>query len=160
MEWGYTGDPGRAVQVPLPRFRGNLGWLKLACTTYRVTLDWDPRVRELVRQVADERRQLDAIIAGEPCLSEDEVRTRLAGSRFRRELKSFQFRDVGRLLALPHGANFSVPGAGKTTVAYAVYEAERRASRVRRMLMVAPLSAFDPWKTEAAASSGPTSGHA
>ena len=155
VEWGYAGDPGRAVQVPLPRFSGNLGWLKPACTTYRVTLEWDPRVRELVRQVADERRQLDSIIAGEPCLSEDEVRARLAGSRFRRELKSFQLRDVGRLLALPHGANFSVPGAGKTTVAYAVYEAERRASRVGRMLVVAPLSAFDAWKTEAAACFAP-----
>src|SRR5208282_4377056 len=64
VEWGYAGDPGRAVQVPLPRFRGNLGWLKPACTTYRVTLEWDSRVRELVRQVADERRQLDSIIAG------------------------------------------------------------------------------------------------
>lgn len=64
-------------------------------------------------------------------------------------MKSFQERDLGRILALSHGANFSVPGAGKTTVAYATYEAERARGRVERLLVVAPLSAFDAWFTEA-----------
>lgn len=155
VEWGYDGDPSRAIIVPLPRFRANLGWLKPACTAYRVTLEWDPGVRELVRKISDERRLLDSVVANEPRLSEDEVRARLAGSRFQRELKPFQLRDAGQLLALPHGANFSVPGAGKTTVAYAVYEAERHAGRVDRMLVVAPLSAFDAWKTEADACFAP-----
>ena len=159
VEWGYDGDPGRAVRVPLARFRSNLGWLKPACTAYRVTLEWDPLVQELVRQVADERRLLDSIIAEKPSLSDDEVRARLIGGRFRRELKPFQLRDTGRLLALPHGANFSVPGAGKTTVAYAVYEAERCVGRVARLLVVAPLSAFDAWKTEAVACFAPARGH-
>lgn len=63
-------------------------------------------------------------------------------------LRWFQTRDLGRLLGLANGANFSVPGAGKTTVAYALYEAERAAGRVERMLVVAPLSAFDAWQTE------------
>ncbi|MFD9615078.1 SNF2-related protein, partial [Streptomyces sp. NPDC059083] len=39
----------------------------------------------------------------------------------------------------------------RQTVAYAVYEAERQAGRVERMLIVAPLSAFDAWVTEAQA---------
>jgi len=64
-------------------------------------------------------------------------------------LKPFQTRDLGQLLDLPHGANFSVPGAGKTAVAYAVYEAERLRGRVDRMLVIAPLSAFDAWEDEA-----------
>nr|WP_230417229.1 DEAD/DEAH box helicase [Micromonospora tarapacensis] len=49
---------------------------------------------------------------------------------------------------MTHGANFSVPGAGKTTVAYAVYEAEHQNGRVEQLLVVAPLSAFDAWQTE------------
>ncbi|MFI6783763.1 DEAD/DEAH box helicase [Micromonospora sp. NPDC050276] len=110
---------------------------------------------DVIRQVSEERRQLDSVIADEPMVSADELRTRLAASRFRRDLKPFQIRDAGRLLALPHGANFSVPGAGKTTVAYAVYEAERTAGRVARLLVVAPLSAFEAWKTEAEACFAP-----
>lgn len=69
----------------------------------------------------------------------------MAGSRFRRQLRPFQLRDLASILSLSHGANFSVPGAGKTSVAYAVYEAERMRGRVVRMLVVAPLSAFDSW---------------
>ncbi len=53
------------------------------------------------------------------------------------------------MLAMANGANFSVPGAGKTTVAYALYEAERMADRVDRLLVIAPLSAFDAWIGEA-----------
>ncbi len=38
----------------------------------------------------------------------------------RRTLKDFQLRDLAQLLHLPNGANFSVPGAGKTTVTFAL----------------------------------------
>ncbi len=74
---------------------------------------------------------------------------RLEGSRFTRSLQSFQLRDLGRILSLPHAANFSVPGAGKTTVAFATYEAERLAGRVERLLVVGPIAAFESWKNEA-----------
>ena len=77
------------------------------------------------------------------------MRERLAGTRFVHDLRPFQLRDAGRLLALPNGANFSVPGAGKTAVTYAVYEAERSAGRVTKLLVVAPLSAFAAWQDEA-----------
>ena len=40
-------------------------------------------------------------------------------------LTSFQERDLGKLLELNHGANFSVPGAGKTRVALAAMQAFR-----------------------------------
>lgn len=58
-------------------------------------------------------------------------------------------RDLSHLLALANGANFSVPGAGKTTVTYALHELERQRGRVARMLVVAPLSAFEAWLEEA-----------
>ncbi|MEV6873977.1 DEAD/DEAH box helicase [Amycolatopsis sp. NPDC051128] len=146
--WGYDGDPARRVRVPLSRFRANLKWLRPACQRYGVGIDWDPQVVALVRKATEERQQLDKVVGSVAGLTVDEVEARLAGSRFRRLLKQFQLRDLGRLLALPNGANFSVPGAGKTTVAYATYEAERVASRVSQMLVVAPISAFDSWQTE------------
>lgn len=80
----------------------------------------------------------------------DEVVRLLVQGRFtRRTLRQFQLRDLAHVLALSHGANFSVPGAGKTSVAYALYEAERLRGRVERLLVVAPLSAFDAWFGEA-----------
>ena len=72
------------------------------------------------------------------------------GNRFRHDgLRPFQRRDLGHILSVSHGANFSVPGAGKTAVALGCYEAERLRGRVERLLVVAPLSAFDSWTTEA-----------
>ncbi|MDQ3659726.1 MAG: DEAD/DEAH box helicase [Actinomycetota bacterium] len=53
------------------------------------------------------------------------------------------------MLGLAHDADFSVPGAGKTTKSYALYEAERHSGNVTRLLVIAPLSAFDSWIDEA-----------
>jgi len=76
------------------------------------------------------------------------VLEQLVNTRFVRELKAFQIRDASKLLGLSHGANFSVPGAGKTTVELAIYEAERARGRVEQMLVVAPISAFSAWRVD------------
>jgi len=67
-----------------------------------------------------------------------------------RVLRQFQLENLARLLFLRHGANFSVPGAGKTTVTYVLHAAERARGRVNRMLVVCPISAFDAWEHEVA----------
>ena len=149
IEWGYDGDPSRKVRVPIGRFRGNLGWLRGAAARYAVSISWTDEVLSIIATMKEERQALDAARREPNLLTPERVQQLLAGSRFVRPLKAFQLRDAGRLLALSHGANFSVPGAGKTTVAYAVYEVQRQALRVEQLLVVAPLSAFDAWQTEA-----------
>lgn len=148
-EWGIGGaDPAAQITVPVERFLSKLEWLPSSCRRFGVSLGWDDGARNLVRAIQAERAALDQASRATP-LSPEAVRGRLAGGRFTRELRDFQVRDVGKLLALPHGANFSVPGAGKTTVAYALYEAERLSAKVTRLLVVAPLSAYDAWMSEA-----------
>jgi len=148
-EWGADGEhPGQRVTLPLERLLSHLTWLRPACTRYGVGIRWQDELRALLEQTRAQRQQLDQSLANPEPLDADAVAVRLAGGRFDRDLRSFQVRDVGRLLSLANGANFSVPGAGKTTVAYAVYDAERTARRVEQMLVVAPLSAFDSWTTE------------
>lgn len=148
-EWGTDGaNPGDAIQLPLERFLSRLGWLKPACIRERTGLEWDPDLSALVAEVRAERSQLNVALRQPGSLTREQVTSRLGGSRFDRDLRPFQERDLAKLLGLPHGANFSVPGAGKTSVAYAVYEGERLAGRVEQMLVVAPLSAFDAWQNE------------
>jgi superfamily II DNA or RNA helicase len=72
----------------------------------------------------------------------------LPAAGFARELRPFQRRSAARLLRMGNGADFSVPGSGKTTVAYAVYAALRRLGVVDVMVVVAPPSAFEAWETE------------
>jgi superfamily II DNA or RNA helicase len=151
-EWGTDGpNPGQAVELPLERFLSRLAWLRPACVRHDVGLDWDPDLAALVAETREQRSQLDLalrVVEHDDGLGIQDVAAVLRSTRFDRDLRPFQERDTAKLVSLPHGANFSVPGAGKTTVAYAVYEAERSAQRVQQMLVVAPLSAFDAWENE------------
>ena len=149
-EWGTNGrSPGTSVNVPASVFLARLEWVAPYFRRHGVSIDWKGAAQDLVlRRFADSRR-LGVALESPPPLDADTVAETLQGSRFVRPLQGFQVRDLGKLLALANGANFSVPGAGKTSVAYATYESERNAGRVDRLLVVAPLSAFESWEEEA-----------
>jgi len=75
-----------------------------------------------------------------------EIERSLAGSGWdlsKRRLTARQLESTFHLSKLHHGANFSVPGAGKTTVALAVNLITR--SPTTRLLVVAPRNAFNAW---------------
>ena len=137
----------RHVSVPVERFLSARQWLAQSLETYGCGFDPSPQITELLERHDAERNEIDHVLAAD--VEPVDANELLQGSRFYRTLREFQQRDLGRLLALSHGANFSVPGAGKTTVAYALYEAERERRGIRRLLVVAPCSAFDAWLTEA-----------
>ncbi|MUM31871.1 SNF2-related protein, partial [Mycolicibacterium sp. CBMA 361] len=73
---------------------------------------------------------------------------RVLGSDWTADLTSFQQRDIAKLLTLRHGANFSVPGAGKTRVGLAVFQALRRQEGIERLLIVGPKSCYGAWQDE------------
>lgn len=138
--------------VPLERFLARRRWIAQLLGDHSCAVVTDTPIAELLSRAGSERREVrTALTHGLVPSSSREIASVLAQAGFQRELKPFQSRDLSHLLALSHGANFSVPGAGKTTVAYALFAAERMRSRVERMLVVAPLSAFDAWFTEATA---------
>jgi SNF2 family DNA or RNA helicase len=149
-EWGSPNrEADRYLIVPVEAFLARMGPFARRAKAAGAAVALNEDLRELVRKARATRTALDQRLADRTDLTEQEAVARLEGSRFTRDLRDFQERDLGRLLALAHGANFSVPGAGKTTVAYATYEALRHERRVRRLLVVAPLSAFDAWEEEA-----------
>ncbi|MEQ8379868.1 DEAD/DEAH box helicase [Parvibaculum sp.] len=77
-------------------------------------------------------------------ISPEELELRLSSLGFtRRRLKAFQIRDLQRLLSLRNGANFSVPGAGKTTVTLALHLLTRKEGQ--HLLVVGPKSSFPAW---------------
>lgn len=67
---------------------------------------------------------------------------------FDRVLKDEQVRDVLKLLKLKHGANFSVPGAGKTTTILAVHSILKHYGIVSKLIVVSPINAFISWEDE------------
>lgn len=102
---------------------------------------------ERLRVFHAERTAVRAARAAEgppPALTPDEIHARLRAKGFtRRALTGFQVRDLIRLTALRHGANFSVPGAGKTTVTLALHLLI--CGPETHVMIVAPKNAFAAW---------------
>src|SRR5262249_9490406 len=65
-------------------------------------------------------------------------------------LRDHQLAGLGHALSAIHSANFSVPGAGKTATALAVAATHLLNDTIDVVIVVGPLSAFDPWEREAA----------
>lgn len=95
------------------------------------------------RNAADYQRAADGHRIDEADLLE-----KLEAEGFGRKLTPEQLRNVRLLAALPAGATFSVPGAGKTTEALATLAYRRK--RGERLLVVAPKNAFAAWEEQMA----------
>jgi SNF2 family DNA or RNA helicase len=100
------------------------------------------RIRNFAEEVRAARAARDTLTLQ---VSEAEITERLVALGFtKRKLTPFQVRDLRHLLSLPHGANFSVPGAGKTTVTFALHLLTQVAGQ--HLLVVCPRSALSAWK--------------
>jgi len=65
-----------------------------------------------------------------------------------RRLKGHQIKAALHLLSVSNGANFSVPGSGKTTVVLTVFENLRQQGHVDALFVVGPPACFGPWRSE------------
>jgi len=65
-----------------------------------------------------------------------------------RELKPYQEKGLTHFLQVKHGANFSVPGSGKTTMVYAYFDKLKQEGIVDKIFVVGPFSSFSPWEEE------------
>jgi len=148
--WGSLGtDANRRLFVPLEKFILSRQAFRAIAKSSRFKLKLDDELKDVLSKTrSDDQALREARTSTQP-LTRSEAETALEGGRFTRKLRDFQLDDLGHLLALSHGANFSVPGSGKTTLTYALYEAERLRGNANRLLVIAPLSAFGAWIEEA-----------
>lgn len=137
-----------AAQVPIDEFLAGLE--ELAHWPERATVVWEEGFRTRALALLEDAERSEQILAGD--LGSNQVSSEdvpeVLGSRWTADLTEFQRRDVAKLLSLGHGANFSVPGAGKTRVALAVFSALREQRKVDRVLVVSPKSAYEAWVDE------------
>ncbi|MGW1077133.1 DEAD/DEAH box helicase [Streptomyces sp. NPDC002537] len=114
-------------------------------------VEWEEALAALVGSVLDDAETADQRLQGQTTetatVEADDV-PGLLGTDWCADLTAFQKRDIAYLLSLRHGANFSVPGAGKTRVGLAVFSALRARGEVRRLLVVGPKSAYESWLFE------------
>ncbi|MDZ4178337.1 MAG: DEAD/DEAH box helicase [Coriobacteriia bacterium] len=116
-----------------------------------IGVEIDDAVRPVFEEFQSQRAHLrEALSSQDIRLGASDIRAGLDANGFSRMriLTEEQTRDVGRLAYLRNGANFSVPGAGKTTALLAVHALARSTHPDLRLLVVAPRNAFISWDEE------------
>ncbi|MFI6153909.1 DEAD/DEAH box helicase [Kitasatospora sp. NPDC051170] len=150
MRFGNGGMRGpSSAEIPLDDFLASLE--VLGSWPAPESVHWEDALAELTGDILDDAstagKRLSGETADDAAVSPNAV-LGLLGDDWSADLTSFQKRDVARLLSLRHGANFSVPGAGKTRSALAVFAALREQQDVSRILVVCPKSAYEAWQAE------------
>ena len=140
---------GESLEVPWPqaltiiRDFGSRSQQEALNFRFRPSGEAQARIATFANEVKRANASRDSL---KVVMDRDEINGGLEALGFTlRRLKPFQLRDVERLLSLPHGANFSVPGAGKTTVTFALHLLTRKPGQ--HLLVIGPRAAFPAWKT-------------
>lgn len=121
---------------------------------YQVTTEKDAECASLLAQLEASREEFRRLLSSAlkvklsfPASARKRLSSALA-PQLTRKLTSLQLHGVGHLMAIRNGANFSVPGSGKTAVALAYLCLLRLEQEVDGLLVIGPASAFGPWEHE------------
>lgn len=149
---GVVGGSKTSIEVRMEVFLAELSGVREARNLFGEELLIHPRLTTQMKSLAADRRAREiAVKQPSPPGLASALARELLESGFRRELRPFQLQNLVSILRLPHGADFSVPGAGKTTVALAGHTLLRARGKVDRLLVIAPIAAFQAWKEDSRA---------
>lgn len=117
--------------------------IKNYLTEEEIEFSTDDKTQAVIKQLENQTNEF--IEASTPTAGEIVISD---GKLFKRKLKDYQTAGVQHLLKVKHGANFSVPGSGKTTMVYAYYGQLKQQYLVDKIFVVGPFSSFSPWEEE------------
>ena len=150
-------DKNKQFFSALEVFLSSQAQLKHRIKSYKVPIElvFSDEVNELLAKIKKGSDEVTRLIGESPesqnLLYSGEIFGRIrsmTSEGIKIEPKEFQKRDLSKVLSLSNAANFSVPGAGKTLVTLLAYENERVRGKVDRLMVIAPLSAFEAWEKE------------
>jgi SNF2 family DNA or RNA helicase len=147
---GTLGGTANRIEVRADVFLAELETLRDVRQMFSEPIELGPNVSNQLKSLAEDRKAREAAphaILATP----EELRAQLLAIGFVRELKDFQLENLAACIGLPHSADFSVPGSGKTSVALANFALQRSRGSIVHALVVAPIAAFAAWKEDALA---------
>jgi len=135
------------IQLPWFEFRRIIKSLAKYIKKEHIKVQYDTYSKDLIFTHLDDSSSLKKTMNGE--ISEIiNVEKELLTTTLKRNLTNEQLRDLSKLIAIKHGANFSVPGAGKTSTLLGVHAIKKRKNIVSKLLVIAPRNAFISWEDE------------
>ena len=153
--WGFKPDQGRRFVASSVDCVGLLDKVLSYFEKHAIPYALGKKTSEARAELSELRETLNAARAAGAAFKDGDVRTTAApaflsflSTQVSRKLKPHQIKAALHLLAVTNGANFSVPGSGKTAVVVAVYQWLKQQSFVDALFVIGPPACFGPWQNE------------
>lgn len=134
-----------SIEVDISAFSQHKIWLRENWTKLGYKLIISNEVKEALKSVENLMMVFSQNSERE---ESDVVDFNLDLIKLTKPLTDFQKKNIRCLIGMRNGANFSVPGAGKTLTTLALWEYFRNLGETEQMLIVCPRSAFEAWETD------------
>ncbi|MDA9625514.1 DEAD/DEAH box helicase [Luminiphilus sp.] len=136
-----------SVFVPIDDFLSKKRWFVATWEPAGGGINVSEEVRILLTRAESEFKAFKLAVE-QGTVSEFDSDEVLDLAEYVRPLTDFQQEAVRKMLRVRAGANFSVPGAGKTSTTLALWNELRKRDLATHLLVVSPRSAFDAWQDE------------
>lgn len=154
--WGFTKIPGQSIYTIQPQKAGItikkiLKYLEKERVPYSLTKSSESFVAELHKitnknnNIKKTGREFKEGIFDNSNYNDF---LNFVKNHISRSLKEHQVKAAYHLYLIENGANFSVPGSGKTAVVLTVYEKLKLENKVNILYIIGPPACFGPWKNE------------
>lgn len=148
LDWSFE-HKGNGVFECSQNVRGALITLTSLLSSRGIEYLLDSTAQELLDDYEEEINRIsEAREAGELVKSSAKSYSLIKIDGFKRDLYPYQNRALHHMISVVNPANFSVPGSGKTTMAYAYFQYLRNNGIVDKLLVIGPISSFKVWEKE------------
>lgn len=148
--WGAVSvgqsDAARA-ELPIVEFLEKMEWLRSPWRDGGGQLTISDGVQEAVSEIRRGSKLFRDLKSLDPSRHKNKT-INIPNISKDRALTNFQNENVLALVDMQNGANFSVPGAGKTLTTLGVWQTLRQGEKVNVLLVVCPRAAFESWESE------------
>ena len=137
----------RRLDISMATFVEKLSWLKDVWKSGGGSYEVSPEVIIQARKFKDGSQAFRALRTQNTKRHSSQT-VKVPNLLAKRRLTSRQQENILYLLDMENGANFSVPGAGKTLTALCVWQILKDRNVLKKLLVVCPRSAFEAWQDE------------
>lgn len=137
----HFSNQANEITVDLETYILKRGWFKDNWRAKSRTVNVSPELKSVIDEVKKTRNRFEEALNQSIKLDPETLNLK----NIKRKLTDEQMQNVCASLSIPSGANFSVPGAGKTTTTLAIWSHLVESEEITKLLVICPKSAFSAW---------------